>query len=90
MNYYYEPPKIELVQYIAINQKLNQLERNMQRKAITTHQKSSKSEEDVKREVRDVYQNAAKGKNQTRNSKNNCCGGSCKPDEYAEIGRAHV
>ncbi|NGX49343.1 MAG: hypothetical protein K940chlam5_00941, partial [Candidatus Anoxychlamydiales bacterium] len=77
MDYYYQPPKIELVQYVTINK--NKFERTMQSKVTATHQKSSKSEEDVKREVRDTYQNAAKGKNQNKNSKNNCCGGSCKP-----------
>ena len=82
MDYYYQPPKIELVQYVTINK--NKFERTMQSKVTATHQKSSKSEEDVKREVRDTYQNAAKGKNQNKNSKNNCCGGSCKPNEYSE------
>jgi len=82
MDYYYQPPKVELVQYVAINQQINKREINM--KKDTPYQKSSKSEEDVKREVRDTYQNAAKGKNQNKNSKNNCCGGACKPNEYAQ------
>jgi ubiquinone/menaquinone biosynthesis C-methylase UbiE len=52
------------------------------KKNTTLNQKISKTEEDVKKEVRDTYQNAAKGKN--KNAKNNCCGGACKPNKYAQ------
>ncbi|KKL69562.1 MAG: Aklanonic acid methyltransferase DnrC [Candidatus Anoxychlamydiales bacterium] len=86
MDYYYQPPKVELVQYIAINQKSTKYEKGMKKETryASKIKNQKKSEEDIKREVRSAYGNAAKGKNKSKCSSNNCCGGSVNPDEYAK------